>query len=387
MRKLRVGVIYGGRSGEHEVSLASAAAVIANLDRKRYEPVPIRIERDGRWTIPDRPPTSVVAADVIAKARQEAGAREPLGARGVPGAASRRGDAAHRRTVAGRDAVSRERVRLGAGSRRDLPGAARALRRGRHGAGPAGTGQRALRRGGRPGVGGRDGQGDDEGRLRRGAACPRSLTSSCCGATGTRRRARSPTRWRRAWDSRCSSSRPTSDRASASRRSARRDDLGAAMALAAGVRPQDRRRGRGAGGARDRMLGHRQRPARGVGAGRDRPVARVLRLRGQVHRGVRGADPGAARRRRRPTKCAGSRWRRSSRWMPRDSPGSTSCSRARRGASTSTRSTPFPGSPPSACSRSCGRRRDSATRPSSIAWWTLAFERHAGKQSLRTSYP
>jgi D-alanine-D-alanine ligase len=52
-------VIYGGRSGEHEVSLASAASVIANLDRKRYEPVPIRIERDGRWTIPDRPPRSL----------------------------------------------------------------------------------------------------------------------------------------------------------------------------------------------------------------------------------------------------------------------------------------------------------------------------------------
>jgi len=66
-------VIYGGRSGEHEVSLASAAAVIANLDRRRYEPVPIRIERDGRWTIPDRPPTAVVAAEVIARARQEAG--------------------------------------------------------------------------------------------------------------------------------------------------------------------------------------------------------------------------------------------------------------------------------------------------------------------------
>jgi D-alanine-D-alanine ligase len=73
VRKLRVGVIYGGRSSEHEVSLASAAAVIANLDRRRYEPVPIRIERDGRWTISDRPPTSVVAAEVIAKSRQEAG--------------------------------------------------------------------------------------------------------------------------------------------------------------------------------------------------------------------------------------------------------------------------------------------------------------------------
>jgi D-alanine-D-alanine ligase len=73
VRRLRVGVIYGGRSGEHEVSLASAASVIANLDRRRYEPVPIRIERDGRWTIPDRPPTAIVAAEVIAKARQEAG--------------------------------------------------------------------------------------------------------------------------------------------------------------------------------------------------------------------------------------------------------------------------------------------------------------------------
>ena len=65
MKKLRVGVIYGGRSGEHEVSLASAAAVFANLDPRRYEPVAIRIEKDGRWTLPDRPPSLVSAADVI----------------------------------------------------------------------------------------------------------------------------------------------------------------------------------------------------------------------------------------------------------------------------------------------------------------------------------
>jgi D-alanine-D-alanine ligase len=71
VRKLRIGVIYGGRSSEHEVSLASAASVIANLDKRRYEPVPIRIDRDGRWSISDRPPTTVVAGDVIAKARQE----------------------------------------------------------------------------------------------------------------------------------------------------------------------------------------------------------------------------------------------------------------------------------------------------------------------------
>lgn len=69
MKKLRVGVIYGGRSGEHEVSVASAASVIKHLDRKRYEPVAIRIEKDGRWTIADRAPTAISAAEVIEQAR------------------------------------------------------------------------------------------------------------------------------------------------------------------------------------------------------------------------------------------------------------------------------------------------------------------------------
>ena len=65
MKKLRVGVIYGGRSGEHEVSLASAAAVFQHLDPDRYEPVAIRIEKDGRWTLSRTPPTLMSAADVI----------------------------------------------------------------------------------------------------------------------------------------------------------------------------------------------------------------------------------------------------------------------------------------------------------------------------------
>ncbi|MGH9148375.1 MAG: hypothetical protein ACRD1Q_16815, partial [Vicinamibacterales bacterium] len=69
VKKLRIGVIYGGRSGEHEVSIASAAAVIKNLHRDRYEPVPIRIDKDGRWTIQDRPPTSSSAAEVIEQGR------------------------------------------------------------------------------------------------------------------------------------------------------------------------------------------------------------------------------------------------------------------------------------------------------------------------------
>jgi D-alanine-D-alanine ligase len=72
VKRLRVGVIYGGRSGEHEVSLASAAAVFANLDRQRYEPVAIRIEKDGRWVLADRPPTASSAADVILQAQSDA---------------------------------------------------------------------------------------------------------------------------------------------------------------------------------------------------------------------------------------------------------------------------------------------------------------------------
>ena len=71
MRKLRVGVIYGGRSGEHEISLASAAAVFQNLDLERYEPIPIRIERDGRWALARRPPALVSAGDVIRANKSE----------------------------------------------------------------------------------------------------------------------------------------------------------------------------------------------------------------------------------------------------------------------------------------------------------------------------
>jgi D-alanine-D-alanine ligase len=69
VKKLRVGVIYGGRSSEHEVSLASAAAVFQNLDPERYEPIAIRIEKDGRWTLPPEPPKAMKAADTIAESR------------------------------------------------------------------------------------------------------------------------------------------------------------------------------------------------------------------------------------------------------------------------------------------------------------------------------
>ena len=47
-KRLRIGVLFGGRSGEHEVSLASAASVIRALDPEKYDVVPIGIAKDGR---------------------------------------------------------------------------------------------------------------------------------------------------------------------------------------------------------------------------------------------------------------------------------------------------------------------------------------------------
>lgn len=48
-RKTRVAVLYGGKSGEHEVSLKSAASVLRYIDRDRFEPVPVSIDKQGRW--------------------------------------------------------------------------------------------------------------------------------------------------------------------------------------------------------------------------------------------------------------------------------------------------------------------------------------------------
>lgn len=53
--KIKVGVLYGGRSGEHDVSLCSAASVFSALDRKKYEVTAVGIDRDGRWYVQDKP--------------------------------------------------------------------------------------------------------------------------------------------------------------------------------------------------------------------------------------------------------------------------------------------------------------------------------------------
>ena len=50
-KKLRVGILFGGRSGEHEVSLLSAASILKAIDRRKFEVVPIGIDKAGRWLL------------------------------------------------------------------------------------------------------------------------------------------------------------------------------------------------------------------------------------------------------------------------------------------------------------------------------------------------
>ena len=65
-RKVRVGVIFGGRSGEHEVSLASAQSVMNAIDETKYEVVPIGITKEGRWIASGDPMKALTAGDATA---------------------------------------------------------------------------------------------------------------------------------------------------------------------------------------------------------------------------------------------------------------------------------------------------------------------------------
>jgi D-alanine-D-alanine ligase len=74
-RKLRVGVLFGGRSGEHEISLRSALAIMSAMDPARYDIVPIGISRDGRWHL---------RADAIELLKQSTPRLGALGHGGIP---------------------------------------------------------------------------------------------------------------------------------------------------------------------------------------------------------------------------------------------------------------------------------------------------------------
>lgn len=89
--RLRVGVVFGGRSGEHEISLLSARSVMDALDKNKYEPVPIGITKDGRWLTEGDPMSTLQA--MLADER----ATSPLGARQRPDVA----DQTHRELLPG----------------------------------------------------------------------------------------------------------------------------------------------------------------------------------------------------------------------------------------------------------------------------------------------
>src|ERR1700680_1292042 len=63
--KQRIGLIFGGRSGEHEVSLASATSVMANLDSDKYEVVPIGITKEGAWLLGTEPARLIAAEQSV----------------------------------------------------------------------------------------------------------------------------------------------------------------------------------------------------------------------------------------------------------------------------------------------------------------------------------
>ncbi|MBI3979210.1 MAG: D-alanine--D-alanine ligase [Chloroflexi bacterium] len=79
MARLRVGVLFGGRSGEHEVSMNSARTIIAALNPEKFEAVPIGITRDGAW-IASGDPFALLEADVAARQLADAQARSTAGA-------------------------------------------------------------------------------------------------------------------------------------------------------------------------------------------------------------------------------------------------------------------------------------------------------------------
>ena len=51
-RKIRLAILYGGRSAEHEVSVVSARSMMAAIDRTKYDVIPIAITKSGRWLLP-----------------------------------------------------------------------------------------------------------------------------------------------------------------------------------------------------------------------------------------------------------------------------------------------------------------------------------------------
>ncbi len=83
--KLRVAVLFGGKSGEHEVSLASARSVMAAMDKSRYDIYPVGIARTGHWITSGDPMSLLAAGDGVVEARDEGAVTACSGRELVPG--------------------------------------------------------------------------------------------------------------------------------------------------------------------------------------------------------------------------------------------------------------------------------------------------------------
>jgi D-alanine-D-alanine ligase len=82
--KIRIGVIFGGRSGEHEVSVRSARSVIDAIDRERYEIIPVAISKEGRWLSPSESVAMLPAGTARRVSDRVSGRRESLTIVGDP---------------------------------------------------------------------------------------------------------------------------------------------------------------------------------------------------------------------------------------------------------------------------------------------------------------
>jgi len=93
-RRLRIGVVFGGQSGEHEVSLASARSVMAVLDPAKFEVIPIGITHSGRWLIAGNPMAELAAGGSEAETRTLSRVGASHGERGEPEALADAADGA-----------------------------------------------------------------------------------------------------------------------------------------------------------------------------------------------------------------------------------------------------------------------------------------------------
>jgi len=71
MEKIKLGIIYGGMSTEHEVSVTSAKSVISNLNKEKYEILPIYIDKKGNWNIYEKDINEIKILDIEEKIQLE----------------------------------------------------------------------------------------------------------------------------------------------------------------------------------------------------------------------------------------------------------------------------------------------------------------------------